>query len=122
MGRLLESVHRLTASREEIDAAEQLRTARTSGATPVAECVARRPARVAGVISSLTYRPRGETPALVARLYDGSGSVELIFLGRRDVPGIEPGRRLVAEGTVYDDHGRPAIFNPAYELGARGDD
>ncbi|MFH5823048.1 OB-fold nucleic acid binding domain-containing protein [Georgenia sp. AZ-5] len=109
-------LHRLTASREEIDADEERRTSRLLGATPVAEVAPRRRGRVAGVISSLTYRPQGEAPALVARLFDGTGSVDLVFLGRHEVPGIEPGRHLVAEGMVAEHAGRPVIFNPAYEL------
>ncbi len=122
MTRLGDVLHRLTASSAELVAAEELRAARGRGATPVADCIPRHRARVAGVIASMTFRPRGQSAALVARLYDGSGSIELVFLGRREVPGIEPGRRLVAEGTVYDDRGRLVIFNPAYELDPRGRD
>jgi hypothetical protein len=32
------------------------------------------------------------------------------------VAGIEPGARLVAEGTVGEQGGRLAIFSPDYEL------
>jgi hypothetical protein len=114
--RVADALHGLTASRRELEADEERRISYVPGATPVAEVVARRRAVVAGTLTALTYRPRTQTPALTARLSDGTGSLELIFLGRREVPGITPGRRLVAEGMVYDDHGRPAMFNPAYRL------
>lgn len=119
--RVADAIHGLLASRRELEADEERRTSHVPGATPVAEVVPRRRAVVAGTVTALTYRPRSQTPALVARLSDGTGSLSLIFLGRRDIPGIAPGRRLVAEGMVYDDHGRPAMFNPGYRLLPRGD-
>jgi len=114
--RVADALHGLVASRRELEADEERRISHVPGATPVAGIVPRRRAVVAGTITALTYRPRSQTPALAARLSDGTGTVELIFLGRRDIPGITPGRRLVAEGMVYDDHGRPAMFNPGYRL------
>ena len=39
-----------------------------------------------------------------------------MFLGRRAVPGIELGTRLVAEGMVGRHNGQLAIINPGYEL------
>lgn len=118
--RLGQMLHGLTASREELQADDERRASVAHGATPIAELVPRRITTVAGTVAALTYRPRGQAPALVARLFDGSGSIDLVFLGRRDVPGIEPGGHLVAHGMVYDDAGRRAIFNPAYELIPRG--
>lgn len=116
-----DALHRLTASRGELEADDARRISHVPGATPVAEVVLRRRAVVSGTVTALTYRPRSQSPALVARLSDGTGSLELIFLGRREVAGIEPGRRLVAHGMVYDDHGRPAMFNPGYRLLPRAD-
>jgi hypothetical protein len=39
-----------------------------------------------------------------------------VFLGRRSVPGIEPGIRLSAEGMVGRHNGRLAVLNPVYEI------
>lgn len=114
-GRLTGALHRLAASRSELEAEDE-RRARVPGTVPVADLVARRRARVAGTVTALTYPPASEHPALVARLADGTGVLELVFLGRRDVPGIEPGRRLVVEGTVVEDRGRRLVYNPAYTL------
>jgi hypothetical protein len=55
-------------------------------------------------------------PALVAELYDGTGTLAVIWLGRRQIAGVEPGRRLRVEGMVTEQDGRPVLFNPRYEL------
>lgn len=84
--------------------------------TPLAEAQPRTRVAVAGVVAAVTYPPAGAVPSLVARLYDATGSLDLIWLGRRAVPGIDPGRRLRAEGMVSAGHDRPAIVNPVYQL------
>jgi hypothetical protein len=47
---------------------------------------------------------------------DPTGQIVLVFQGRRLVPGIEPGVRLVAEGTVGGKGRRLAMTNPAYTI------
>ena len=64
-------------------------------------------------------RPRSNTPALVVEVYDGSQSLNLVWLGRRQIRGIEPGAYLRATGRVCLREGVPTIFNPAYELRPR---
>jgi hypothetical protein len=59
-------------------------------------------------------------PTLEAELYDGSGTVTLIWLGRRRIRGIDPGRSVVVHGRLTKQDGRPTIYNPAYELRASG--
>jgi hypothetical protein len=53
---------------------------------------------------------------LQAELFDGSASIDLVWLGRRRVAGIEPGRTIMARGRVGVHDGRLAIYNPWYEL------
>ena len=60
----------------------------------------------------------GELPTLEADLYDGSDVVTLVFLGRRSIAGIEPGRQLTAKGRIAIRDGRKVIYNPYYELEA----
>jgi hypothetical protein len=64
----------------------------------------------------VTLRPRGGAPALEAELYDGSDVIDLVWLGRRRIAGIEPGRLMRAEGLVSVQDGRKVMFNPRYEL------
>lgn len=89
---------------------------RAAGATPLGEVRPRRRERVSGVLSAVTYRPSTQVPALVGRLVDGSGEMEIVWLGRRTIPGVEPGRRLVAEGMVSRGRSGPRMYNPDYEL------
>ena len=49
-------------------------------------------------------------------LVDGTGGVELVFLGRRNVGGVGFGTRMRASGRIGAHHGRLAILNPVYEL------
>lgn len=106
----------LRASREQIDAQDEVRQARLHSTVPIDQIEVRRRARVSGILRAVTYRPAAARPVLVARLYDGSGTVDLIWLGRRSVAGIRPGTRLVAEGMVAAGRARPVMYNPAYEI------
>ena len=49
-------------------------------------------------------------------VFDGTAAIGLVWLGRRRIAGIEPGRRIVATGRVGVHNGRLAIYNPWYEL------
>lgn len=113
------ALHRAFASQAEIEADEERAVAKQVGCTALDELPDRSHATVTGVLRSVTLRPRNEVPALVAELYDGSGSIELVWLGRREIAGIEPGRRLKLEGRVCEVDGRRTIFNPRYELRPR---
>jgi DNA/RNA endonuclease YhcR with UshA esterase domain len=80
----------------------------------------RQRARVEGIISSIVDRPLAEAPTLVADLTDDTGTIELVWMGRRSIAGVDVGRRIVAEGMVTQRGGRKAIFNPDYQLITRG--
>ncbi len=69
-----------------------------------------------GSIRSVRMLPRAGSPALEAELYDGSGSVTLIWLGRRRIHGIECGRTLKASGLVSIAGDQRVMYNPRYEL------
>lgn len=71
---------------------------------------------VRGMVRSMTLRPKSTVPALEIELYDGSGSVRVVWLGRRRIPGIEPGRGMVVTGRLTCNTDLPTIFNPRYEL------
>jgi hypothetical protein len=117
-GRLRRALHRLSADADQLDAEELQEDTAAAGATPVARCGNRDVVCVFGVLKMVTLKPRGGAPTLEAQLYDGSGSVYLIWLGRRRIAGVEPGRQLVARGRLTVHEGRPTIFNPDYELRA----
>jgi len=71
---------------------------------------------VGGRVRSVRFTPTENVPILEAELYDGSASILLRWMGRRRIAGIEPGRKLMAQGRIGLDDGRPVIYNPWYEL------
>jgi len=76
-----------------------------------------------GRIRSVYVGPVSGSPALEAELYDETGGITLVFLGRRAIPGIEPGAKMRVEGMVGETEGYLAMFNPSYRLLPReGDD
>ncbi|HSK26546.1 MAG TPA: OB-fold nucleic acid binding domain-containing protein [Jiangellales bacterium] len=115
-GRFRRALSRLTSPESEMDAAALRDRSRTAGCVSLADCSERQRARVRGTLRTVTLQPRAGTPALEAELYDGSGTLTLVWLGRRRIAGIDCGRRLVAEGRIATVDGRPVIFNPAYDL------
>jgi hypothetical protein len=119
-GVLRRTVTRLASSAKEHEAQELQKDCVDMGAVLISELPDRELVRVAGTLRTVTLRPRAGVPALVAELYDGSGSISLVWLGRRQIPGIEPGRALIASGRVTRDHEQPVIFNPRYELRPAG--
>jgi RecG-like helicase len=64
---------------------------------------------------------RTATANLECTLADQTGSILLVFQGRRQVPGLKQGARVVAEGMVGAWNGRRAMLNPDYELLAGAD-
>lgn len=102
----------------EIDAVfERERTAK-DGATPVSEAVRGVSIRVSGSLRSVCLCASGTAPRLEAELYDGTGRLTLVWMGRRRIPGINAGRSIVVSGRITDVHGQPTMFNPRYELRA----
>jgi hypothetical protein len=83
-------------------------------------------ATLEGRVRSVYVGPVSGSPALEAELYDETGGITLVFLGRRTIPGIEPGARMRVEGMVGEMEGYLAMSNPSYVLlprdGDEGDD
>jgi hypothetical protein len=112
-------LQRLTTSDAELDR-ERLRQfcADVPGVTPIGDAQPRQEITVAGEISSLRIVPRAWTPSLEVTVKDGSGSLVVVWTGRRNIPGVVPGKRLVlsGRGTAQGAGGRLTILNPRYEL------
>ena len=77
--------------------------------------------RIAGTVQVIRHDRIGGMPALEAEIYDGPGRVDLVWLGRASIPGIEPGSTVVAEGRLGVRRGRATMFNPRYELSTSAD-
>ena len=104
------------ANQEREEAKELRKDTRKAGLVTIDQAPDRQKVVVQGTLKTVTLRPRGGVPALEAELYDGSGSISVVWLGRRRIAGIEPGRLMRAEGLVSVQDGRKVMFNPRYEL------
>jgi hypothetical protein len=113
VGKLL---HRLTASASRLDAEELREEVEQRACVPLHDLRPGSYVQVVGRLRAVVYTPSETVPTLEAELFDGSDSMELVWLGRRRIAGLEPGRRVVARGRVGDHNGRKAIYNPWYEL------
>ena len=111
-------IRRFTATEEELDAEHLRQETRKSGCVPAQEVQRGDLVTVTGRLRTVVYTPRTNLPTLEADLYDGSDVVTLVWLGRRQIAGIEPGRAVTARGRVAVRDGRKVIYNPYYELDA----
>lgn len=117
---LKDAVRNALASQEEVDAEQERDTAaRSVDCQAVSTLATRTRGKATGVLRSVVLRPREGVPTVEAELYDGSGALDLVWLGRRTIAGIEPGRRIRVEGMVCEVDGRRTVFNPRYELQSR---
>lgn len=116
-GWLSRTLHRLAADDQAVDAETLRAESASAGCEPVISCRQGAVVTVTGRLKSVVYTPRETVPTLEAELFDGSGSVTLVWLGRRRIPGIEPGRPLTARGRFAAVDGKRVIYNPWYELG-----
>jgi hypothetical protein len=117
-GRLRRALHRLTADENEVHGATLRSELETAGAEPASTCQVGEPVCLAGTLQAVVLRPLAGVPTLEAELYDGTGTVTLVWLGRRRIRGLDPGRSLVARGRLTERDGKPTVFNPSYELRA----
>lgn len=119
-GRLKRALQRLTADEAQVDSAELRSETAAEGAVAVSECSIGHPVCVAGTLRAVVLRPLAGVPTLEAELYDGTGTVTLVWLGRRRIRGIDPGRTIVVKGRLTQRAGKATLYNPEYELRAVG--
>src|SRR3954453_10389843 len=114
-GRLRKSLSRW-ASSADMEARELKQDAVKAGCCPIVEADDRQRVELQGSLRTVTLRPRGGGPALEAELSDGSALITLVWLGRRRIAGIEPGRAIKVTGRVGVQDKTRVLFNPRYEL------
>ncbi|MDQ6796778.1 MAG: OB-fold nucleic acid binding domain-containing protein [Actinomycetota bacterium] len=115
--RLLKKL-RTPASELDITALREFCTGQ-AGMTAIGEAGPRQEVAVVGEICSLRIVPRAGSPSLEATITDGSGSLVAVWMGRRQIAGVSPGRRIVVSGRVNPGSSqgrRMFLYNPRYEL------
>jgi RecG-like helicase len=113
---LQRALRRFASSNAELESEELQRKVREEGAVPIQNCEDRQRVQLTGTVSTVTITPRAGHPALEVELRDGSGAVTLVWLGRRQITGIDPGRTLKIWGRISCHEGKRLIYNPRYEL------
>src|SRR6266508_3464884 len=94
-------LQRLNQTDEEI-LAEEVRdwAASVPGTVRIAEAKPRTRVRLAGIVRRITVRPVEGFESLEAVLWDGTGEVSAVWMGRRQITGLTLGSRLVVEGII----------------------
>jgi amino acid transporter len=87
-----------------------------ASAIAIADVRARELVTVVGRVHAIRVRPRAAVATMECVVRDPTGSTTLVFLGRKQIAGIEPGVILQAKGRAGRNHGRIEIINPEYQL------
>ena len=109
-------VDKLTKPTEQVDRERLAEWCSGTGCTALDAVVVRKPVRVGGEVRSIRIVPRSGADALEATITDGHGVLTAVFLGRRKILGISPGRRVFLEGVVAEDGSAHVMYNPLYEF------
>lgn len=107
---------RLTDPVEVLDAAELAGRVHGSGSARVTDVARGDRATLTGRIRTVSTGGGEDHLGTVAELFDGTGGIEVCWLGQRAIPGIDTGRYIRVTGRVGLRDGRKIMFNPRYEL------
>ncbi len=69
-----------------------------------------------GRVRAMRVQPRAGVATLECTVVGDAGPMTVVFLGRREIPGLHVGRQVMVEGIVGEHHGRLAMLNPRFEL------
>lgn len=121
MGTISRWLKNWAAADTDAEAAELRESAASAGCVDMCGCSLGQRAKLRGIIRSVTTEPSTALPRLEAVVSDGTGSARLVWLGRRRIVGIEPGRRVRIDGRVAarrenSDRAEIVLYNPRYEL------
>ena len=113
---LRELLARLGRSNDELTSAEREQLSVGRGPHTIGGSADRQRVTPRGTIEVLNVQPRQDTPWLEAELSDGTGHLKVVWMGRREIPGIDAGRELVIEGRISCVDNERRMYNPRYTL------
>ena len=90
--------------------------ATVTDAVRIDEAPARERVKIAGVVSRLSVVPGQGVDSLEAVLTDGTGEITAVWTGRRAIPGLYLGTRLIAEGVPVQTPSGRRMVNPRFEF------
>src|SRR5262245_24750110 len=88
------------------------------GSVRIAEALPRSRVKIAGVVRRITVRPVEGHESLEAILFDGTGEVTVMWMGRRTIRGLSLGTRLIVEGLLAEQRSERRLVNPTFEFAA----
>jgi RecJ-like exonuclease len=109
-------INRLSRDDDQLEAEALSESSDACGAQHAFECQMGQIVVVQGRLRAVDLKPADSLATLVAELYDGTDAIQLVWLGRRSIPGVEPGRTIQVTGRIANRDGVKTIYNPNYEL------
>lgn len=113
---LFGALRRMVSSNIELESEDLRRAAELDGADTIAGSARRQRVVLRGVIRTVTLPADAEYPRLEAEFEDGSGVLTLVWMGRREMRGIQAGTVLRVSGRLSSQRGRLALYNPQYQV------
>lgn len=116
---LKDKLRGLTASTADLDAERRQKFAESVvGAVHIGDAKPREDVTVAGEVVSLRIVPKQGASWLEATITDGTGSLFVMWTGRRRIAGVKPGAKIKihGRGAPAGPGGRLLVYNPDYEL------
>ena len=108
------AVHRLTTPTEQLDREALAAFCASHDFAPISGIEPRTRVATGGEVRSVRIVPRAGAPALEVTFSDGRASATAVFLGRRKIAGMAPGRKLAVTGMVARDGKQLLLYNPDY--------
>jgi cytochrome c-type biogenesis protein CcmE len=117
---LLERVRRRFAETDEERLDQEIRdwASTVPGSVRIASCPNRRRVRLAGVVKRITVTPIQGSESLEAVISDGTSEVSVMWMGRRSIPGLTLGTRVIVDGVVAREGSGCRMVNPTFEFAA----
>ncbi len=86
------------------------------GTQRIADAPSRQRVRLAGMVRRISVLPIEGTRSLEATITDGTGEVNVVFMGRQNIEGMSLGTRVVVEGVIGEQRQGRRIVNPKFEF------
>ncbi|MBI2237834.1 MAG: OB-fold nucleic acid binding domain-containing protein [Actinobacteria bacterium] len=108
------------AETDEQRLADEIRewAASVGGTVRIGDVPMRSHVSLAGVVTRITVRPLEGYESLEVLLSDGTGEVSVVWMGRRAIPGLSLGTRVIVEGVVSRQRAGLKMVNPRFEFSA----
>ena len=112
-------LHRMAESDERRYAEEiEAWASKTPDSVRIRDAATRTRVKLAGVVRRITVIPLEGHEALEVLVYDGTGEITVVWMGRRSIHGLTLGTRLVVEGMMAEQRGERRLVNPSFEFAA----